>query len=83
MTEFPTLKDWNYSKCSTESYNKCDNEEFIRHTLQSMYTIANPGGMKAMRHPKSIENEDRLTELIDEISVILLGGVPNSFSEHT
>ena len=48
-----------------------------------MYTIANPGGMKTMRHPESIKNEDRLTELIDEISVILLGGVPNSFSEYT
>ena len=78
---FPVLKDWNYSKCG-DRYSNARETDFRKRALEDLYTAVDPGGGRLLRE-RDKEDEARLTRLLNELSVALVGGIPNGCEEFT
>jgi hypothetical protein len=79
--QLPVRVGWNYSKCG-ERYYKSDNEAFRMEALEALYIAVSPGGGRILSGD-SADRVKRLTGLIDQLAVELVGGVPESAEEWT
>lgn len=75
------LVGWTFSKCGAR-YQERDDIERRKQALEFLYTAVSPGGGR-IKSPKESELEDRLTGLLDELAIELVGGVPENFEEYT
>lgn len=74
---YPVLKGWCCNKTG-ERYQKYADTEFRKRALEDLYTAAEPRGGVGLPG----DRPNRATELLNELSTILLGGVPEEFEEY-
>jgi hypothetical protein len=79
--KFPVRAGWNYSKCG-DRYYKSDDAVFRMQALEALYIAVSPGGGRVVIG-EDADRRKRLTTLIDQLAVELVGGVPEGFEEYT
>ena len=78
---FPILSGWSFTKCDSRRDYGTD-DKFRRWVLENLYIIVEPGG-GGIKLPGYVEDKERLTSLVDELAVALVGGVPEDWEEYT
>ena len=79
---WPVLKDWSYSKCG-ERHHASGEVAFRRRALEDLYTAADPGGGGIFISKHDEKTRARCVELLDELAVLLVGGVPHGCEAYT
>jgi len=79
---FPVKAGWKFSKCDAAYLEACRLEEFRMGALEALYTAVDPGG-GGIKLPGHVENKERAKRLLDELAVMLVGGVPEEREENT
>lgn len=80
---FPVKAGWCCNKCG-ERYRQSRDEQFRMRALEDLYTAVDPGGGGIVTASDvDAAQKERLTLLLNELAVALVGGVPEGCEEYT
>ena len=81
VSDYPIRQGWFCSKIGLR-FHEASNEDFRRNALESLYIAADPGGGRVYT-PEQQTQRDRTIDLINQLAVELVGGIPEGFDEYT
>jgi hypothetical protein len=79
--QHPVLKGWVFTKCG-DRYTRSEDLAFRKEALERLYIAADPGGGRLLSR-EAKEAKRKVIDLIDQLAVELVGGVPEGFEQYT
>ena len=79
--EYPVKKGWTFSKCD-DRYYQSDDVEFRKQAIEVLHIAIDPGGGRVWL-PGQKERRNRMMSLLNELSVELVGGIPEVSEQFT